>query len=159
MAGVPPHVPEDSWAVLLGDQIKEFNMGSVDAAVANVQKQVPECVAVGLVDMSTGMLLSYKTVDNHPQEVLDMVAAATGDMFNGPNIRAIEDMFRKRRNDKSISPYVKEIVMFSTNLLHVFQRGKKEENRVLVTVCRASANIGMVLSKSRTLLEAVEAAG
>lgn len=30
------------------------------------------CVASGVVDMSTGMLLSYETVDNHPPEVLDL---------------------------------------------------------------------------------------
>jgi len=35
----------------------------------------------GFVDMQTGMLLATKTVDSHPQEVLDLVAAATADIF------------------------------------------------------------------------------
>ena len=47
---------------------------SLDSALANVRSAVPECVACGLVDMKTGMLLGVKTVDSHPQEVLDLVA-------------------------------------------------------------------------------------
>lgn len=56
---------------------------SLDSALNKAQASVPECVAVGYVDMSTGMLLGVKTVDSHPQEVLDLVAAATADLFQG----------------------------------------------------------------------------
>jgi hypothetical protein len=70
---------------------------SLDQALADVIKNVPECLAAGWVDMSTGMLLGVKTVDSHPQEILDMVAAATGDLFQGSNVSAIESMWRRAR--------------------------------------------------------------
>ena len=65
---------------------------SLDVAIAALMKQVPDCVACGVVDISTGMLLGVKTTDSHPQEVLDLVAAATGDLFQGSNVIAIENM-------------------------------------------------------------------
>lgn len=131
----------------------------LDVAIANVQKNVPECVAVGFVDMKTGMLLGVKTVDSHPQEVLDLVAAATGDMFQGTNVMAIEQLFKRIRGVKDDgSHYFQEIIVNSDNLLHVFQRGKRNADMVLVTVCRVSANLGMVLAKARASLAAVEAA-
>ena len=131
----------------------------LDTALANVQRSVPECVAVGFVDMKTGMLLGVKTVDSHPQEVLDLVAAATGDLFQGPNVSAIESLFRKTRGVREDGKhYFQEIVVNSDNLLHVFQRCKHSVDMVLVTVCRASANLGMVLSKSRVALSSVESA-
>lgn len=131
----------------------------LDVAIANVQKNVPECVAVGFVDMKTGMLLGVKTVDSHPQEVLDLVAAATGDMFQGTNVMAIEQLFKRIRGVKDDgSHYFQEIIVNSDNLLHVFQRGKRNPDMVLVTVCRVSANLGMVLAKARGSLAAVEAA-
>ena len=49
---------------------------SFSAAIKSAQSNVPECVAVGYVDMTTGMLLDVNTVDSHPSEVLDLVAAA-----------------------------------------------------------------------------------
>jgi hypothetical protein len=39
--------------------------------------QIPECVVASYVDTATSMLLSVKTVDSHPQEVLDVLAAAS----------------------------------------------------------------------------------
>ena len=129
---------------------------SLDKGLNAAQSSVPECVAAGYVDMSTGMLLAVKTLDSHPQEVLDLVSAATADLFQGTNVRAIEEMFKKQRGVVDQVHYFQEIVVFSTNLIHVFLRGKKNKDHALVLVCRASANVGMVLSKSRMALPLVE---
>ncbi len=133
---------------------------SLDSALANAQRSIPECVACGYVDMKTGMLLGVKTVDSHPQEVLDLVAAATGDLYQGSNVTAIEKMFKKARGVADDGHhFFQEIIVFSDNLLHVFQRSKKNQDMVFVAVCRASANLGMALSKSRLALPEVEAEG
>lgn len=44
---------------------------SVETILTKTMKDVPKAIAAGVVDMSTGMLLGVKTVDSHPQEVLD----------------------------------------------------------------------------------------
>ncbi len=131
---------------------------SLDAQIANMVKNVPECVAAGVVDIQTGMLLGIKTIDSHPQEVIDLVAAATGDLFQGPNVNAIEDMFKKLRGVTDTHHYFQEIIIMSDNLVHVFQRGKKNEDVVVIVICRASASLGMILSKARTALPLLEAA-
>ena len=132
---------------------------SLENAVTEAQRTVPECVAAGVVDMKTGMLLAVRTVDSHPQEVLDLVAAATGDLFQGDNVVTIEKMFKKSRGVRDEEHhYFKEIVVFSDNLLHVFQRCKQNVDSVLVTVCRANVNLGMALVKARGALNAVESA-
>jgi hypothetical protein len=132
---------------------------SLDKALNQASSQIPECLAAGYVDMSTGMLLAVKTVDSHPSEVLDLVAAATADLFQGTNVTAIEKMFKKSRGlPQDDHHYFQEIIVFSQNLLHVFMRGKKNTNHAVVYVCRASANIGMVIAKSRISLATVEAA-
>jgi hypothetical protein len=108
--------------------------------------------------MKTGMLLGVKTLDSHPQEVLDLVAAATGELFQGPNVSAIENMFKKTRGvTDSKHHYFQEVIILSDNLIHVFQRCKKNEDLVMVAICRVSANMGMVLTKARSQLAPVEA--
>lgn len=131
---------------------------SLDTSLAKAQHSVPECVAAGYVDMSTGMLLGVKTVDSHPQEVLDLVAAATADLFQGQSVTSIEKLFRKSRGQpENGSHYFREIIVFSENLLHVFLRAKKKTDQAVVFVCRGNANIGMVLTKSRQLVAEIEA--
>lgn len=130
---------------------------SLDASLAKAQQEVPECVAVGYVDMSTGMLLAVRTVDSHPQEVLDLVAAATADLFQGKSVTAIEKMFRRSRGQgEDGRHYFNEIIVMSDNLLHVFQRSKKNGTHAAVFVTRANANIGMVLSRSRAMAREME---
>ena len=132
---------------------------SLDKALADAQANIPECVASGYVDMATGMLLGVKTVDSHPAEVLDLVAAATGDLFQGRNVVEIETLFDKSRGITGRQThYFQEIVVFSTNLIHVFVRSKKNPSHVAVFVSRISANVGMVLVRSRSSMTAIEAA-
>ena len=132
---------------------------SLDAALSQAQTEVPECVAIGYVDMETGMLLGVKTVDSHPQEVLDLVAASTADLFQGQSVTAIEELFRRSRGQgEDHHHYFNEIIVFSDNLLHVFLRGKKFPNQATVFVCRVTVNIGMALTKSRRVMPSIEEA-
>ena len=131
----------------------------LDAKLQKAVTSIPECVAAGFVDLASGMVLSIKTVDSHPQEVFELLAAATADMFQGPNVQAIEKVFRKARGLPEVSDhhYFQEIIVNSDNLIHVFLRGKRQL-QVACFVCRKGANLGMVLTKSRMALPEIEAA-
>lgn len=129
----------------------------LDNACTRAQSNVPDCVAAGYVDMGSGMLLGAKTVDSHPREVLDLVAAATADLFQGTNVTSIEKLFKKARGVKDDgSHYFHEIIVMSENLLHVFIRSKRNPDQAAVFVCRKSVNIGMALTKSRLSLPELE---
>lgn len=131
---------------------------SLDKTLNDAISQIPECVAAGYVDMTTGMLLGVKTVDSHPTEVLEIVSAATADMFQGSNVTMIENMFKKSRGVTGDDHhYFQEMMVLSDNLLHIFSRCKNNEDHVVVFVCRKSANMGMALAKVRSNLPNIEA--
>jgi len=129
----------------------------LDESLRKAQNEVPQCLAIGYVDMNTGMLLGIQSVEHHPQEVMDLVAAATADLFQGPNVTSIEKLFKKSRGvaDDGMH-YFREIVVLSQNLIHVFIRSKKQSDQAAVFVTRGNANVGMVISKSRMCMSAIE---
>lgn len=130
---------------------------SLKAQIVKAVNEIPECLAGGFVDISTGMLLDVKTVDSHPDEVLQLVAAATADLFAGKNVSMIEAFFKKSRGlEADDYHYFQEIIVNSDNLIHIFMRGKKNQDYVAVFVCRKSANLGMVLTKARAQLPLLE---
>ena len=133
-------------------------MSKLDDTLQRAMIGIPECVAAGFVDLSSGMVLSIKTVDSHPSEVFDMLAAATSDLFQGPNVVAIERVFKKSRGlpENVDQHYFQEIIVNSDNLIHVFIRGKRQQ-QVVCFVCRKGANLGMVLTKARLAMPDVEA--
>jgi hypothetical protein len=122
---------------------------SAETIVAKALAEVPKAVAAGITDMGTGMLLAYKTVDSHPQGVLDLLAAATKDLYEGDSVMNIEKTFKKVRGDNSTDHYFQEIIVNSKNLIHVFARLKSNQAMVLTVVTRAEANLGLVVAKSR----------
>ncbi|MGJ7505482.1 MULTISPECIES: hypothetical protein [unclassified Variovorax] len=132
-------------------------MSQLDNMLQKAVTSVPECVATGFIDLASGMLLGVKTVDSHPQEVIELLAAATADLFQGPNVVAIEKLFRTARGvSEDGQHYFQEVIVNSNNLIHVFLRGKRQQ-QVAVFVCRKGANLGMVLAKARMAMPEIEA--
>ncbi len=124
----------------------------VNSVVKYLRSEVPECLAAGVIDMSTGMLLSVETVDTHPPEVLDLLAATTLEMFQGRNVMMIEDIFKERRGVVSDRHYFQEILVNSENLAHLFLRAGSNDDIVVAVVCRKSVNVGMLFAQARRVL-------
>ncbi|MET7653591.1 MULTISPECIES: hypothetical protein [Streptomyces] len=120
--------------------------------VKSLRTDAPDCVASGVVDMATGMLLSYETVDNHPPEVLDLLAGATLDLFQGRTVVMIEDVFKERRGVQSENHFFQEILVNSENLTHLFVRMTEQQDVVAVVVCRKSVNVGMLFAQVRRVV-------
>jgi hypothetical protein len=131
---------------------------TLDDAIEKATSGIPECLAAGYVDIGSGLLLGIKTVDSHPTAVIDLVAAATADLFQGPNVSAVEAIFKKARGVENNRHYFQEIIVNSDNMIHIFLRGKKYSDYVAVFVCRNTANIGLALARSRLALPTIEAA-
>ncbi|MFG2312086.1 hypothetical protein ACGFS9_25980 [Streptomyces sp. NPDC048566] len=120
--------------------------------VKSLRTDAPDCVASGAVDMSTGMLLSYETVDNHPPEVLDLLAGATLDLFQGRTVQMIEDVFKERRGIETDRHFFEEILVNSENLTHLFVRMSEQQDVVAVVVCRKTVNVGMLFAQVRRVV-------
>jgi len=126
---------------------------SAENLVGTALSNVPKAVAAGVVDMGTGMLLAVKTVESHPQGVIDMLAAATKDLFEGDMVVNIENTFKKARGETSNEHYFREVIVTSRNLIHVFARLPSNQAVVLAVVTRLDANLGLVLNKVREAAE------
>ena len=128
-------------------------------ALQKSMRDIPDCVAAGYVELSTGMLLAVKTIDSHPHEVLELVAAASAELMQGSTVTAIEKLFRRTRGVKDDGQhYFQEMLVFSDSLLHVFLRARTNHDHIACFVCRKSVNVGMVLTKTRLAMVTLESA-
>jgi hypothetical protein len=124
---------------------------SADSIVKNVLATVPKAVAAGVVDIDSGMLLSIKTVESHPQKVLEVLAPATREMFEGEMVTTIENLFMKARGVESKEHYFQEMLVSSTHLWHYFGRLKSNSRVVVTVVTHADVNMGLMLMKAREI--------
>ena len=130
----------------------------VNNALKAFRRDVPEYLASGVVDMSTGMLLDADTLDDHPRDILDMLAAATADLFQGRTVSQVEQMWREQRGVGDEGHYFQEILIYSSNLVHLFMRSPSNGELVAAVVCRRNVNIGMLLAQARQAMRELEEA-
>ncbi len=124
-------------------------MADLSNALQTTIASIPECMAAGYIDISSGMLLGINSVDSQPSSVVELLAAATADLYQGVNVQIIEDIFKNARGLKEDNRhYFQEIIVHSDNLIHIFIRAKNQD-QVACFVCRRSANLGMALTKAR----------
>ncbi|GGK84319.1 hypothetical protein [Mangrovihabitans endophyticus] len=127
----------------------------VTDSVATFRVQVPECITAALVDMSTGMLLAVDTLEERPDDDLDLLAAATFDLLQGRNVRIIEDVFRGgAAGDR---PYFQEMLVNTDDLVHLFLRSARHPDLVAAVACRRQANIGMLFAQARMVMKQMDA--
>lgn len=122
---------------------------AVEQAIAALRAEAPGYLAAGVVDLSTGMLLGVHTTRQHPQDVLDVLAAAAADLFEGRRVGEIRRMWSHRGSSGREPQAFEEILLHSEDLVHLFVRSRAVTDLVTAVVCRRSANLGLLLSVGR----------
>src|SRR5215471_12557908 len=131
---------------------------TISNTIKQFREDVPDYVASGFVDLSTGMLLDVDTVGNHPREILDVVAAATAHLFEGRNVVQIEGLWKQYRGHTEGGHYFKEILVNSDHLVHLFMRSTSDPDIAAVVICTREVSVGMLFAQARQVMREYEAA-
>jgi hypothetical protein len=126
--------------------------------IKQFRENVPDYVASGFVDLSTGMLLDVDTVSNHPREILDVVAAATAHLFEGRNVVQIEGLWKQYRGQTEGGHYFKEILINSDHLVHLFMRSTSDLDIAAAVICTREVSVGMLFAQARQVMREYEVA-
>jgi hypothetical protein len=121
----------------------------------NILEKVDDCVAVGVVDLNTGMLMGvHHTVPYFTQAYLDAVAAAAVEMFRGKNVRRVEELLSQHRGEP-IKDSFEEIFISSPKVFH-FMATIKEKGAVVVMITKKTVNQGFGWAAVRNNLTAIQ---
>ncbi|MEM1004749.1 MAG: hypothetical protein AAGK26_05170 [Pseudomonadota bacterium] len=131
---------------------------SIETALTTALETIPDCVAAGYVDMETGMLLGTTATDAENAELLDILALAVANLFQGRGVRAFESLLKEAGTEEPEIPGFGEIAVFSKDRLTIFLRTREYPDHVVCYICNNSANVGLALTKSHLSLGAVAAA-
>ena len=131
-------------------------MGKIDDACRNIVSNVDGAVACGVVDLDTGMLLGIHNSSGYTQTLNEVVAAATMDMFRGPNIARIQQMVRAHRGlPENGENYFDEVHITSKNNFH-FAKTLRGGRAVLMLVTKKTTNIGMGWAQLKSNVPTIE---
>jgi hypothetical protein len=131
-------------------------MGKIDDACKEVCSKVDGASACGVVDLDTGMLLGVHNNSQYTQTLNEIVAAATMDLFRGPNVGRIEQMVRSHRGvAENGAHYFQEMHITSEHNYH-FAKTLKQGKAVIMLVTKKTTNIGMGWAQLKAVIPTVE---
>lgn len=134
----------------------ERRMGKMDDACREVVQKTDGAVACGIVDLDSGMLLGIHNSANYTQTLNEIVAAATMDLFRGPNVGRIEQMVRSHRSiPENGEHYFQEIHITSEHNYH-FAKTLKKGKAVIMLITKKTTNIGMGWAQLKSVIPMVE---
>jgi len=129
-------------------------MATTQEVCKQIQEKVDDCVAVGVVDLNTGMLMGvHHTVPYFTQAYLDAVAAASVEMFRGKTVRRVEELLSTQRGE-AIKDSFEEVFISSAKVFH-FMAIIKDKSAVVVMVTKKSTNQGAGWAALRTNQDAI----
>lgn len=141
---------------VIGDS-KEKSMSKIQEICQNIVNNVDDAVAVGVVDVETGMMMGvHHTVPYFTQTYLDAVAAAAVELFRGKMVRRVEELLGKHRG-KEVRDSFQEIFIKSTEVFH-FMATIPGKNSVIVLVTRKTTSQGMGWASLRSAVGDISAA-
>lgn len=129
------------------------------ADLERLVRGLPSGVAAGVVELSSGTPVAFSTLDQHSKREFDLLAAATSGLFHDTTVTAIERMDREHlASPAERREALQQVIVQSRHMLYLFLRCRRDPDLVLVSLCRADANLGLALMVAREALQRLEAA-
>jgi hypothetical protein len=124
--------------------------------MTRVMETVPACMAACWVDLAGRQLLLLRERDPGDIAVSNILGAAIADLFQGPKVQQIEEAFRRARGRAEELHYFREIFITTDDCVGVFLRSSSRMDRAFVVLTDKTVNLGMVLSRARSLMASTE---
>jgi hypothetical protein len=96
------------------------------------------------------MLLAVRVDGDRSGGELDLLASSAEMLFQGSRLPQLAHAFSDGES------LVQDVVVLSEGAAFIFQRCRRRPGVAVVTVSRATANLGMVLARARQALTSVE---
>ncbi|MGR3661845.1 MAG: hypothetical protein ACU0CA_11775 [Paracoccaceae bacterium] len=110
----------------------------------------PACSLIGLVDVSSGIVLCVSTEKKPPQEQLDSICASATQLFNSSSSKA----FSNALGGTQTAGLNEAIVMNTTNTC-LFLRSPVDSMEAMFCLCAPQIDIDNAMSSARTTLNRI----
>lgn len=132
-------------------------MVNIDEACRAVVAKTDGALAAGVVDLDSGILLGIHNAAAYTPALNELVAAATMDMFRGPNLGRVEQMVRMHKGlPENGEHYFQEVHITSAHNFHL-AKTLRGGSAVLMLVTKRTANLGMAWAQLKAAIPVIEA--
>jgi hypothetical protein len=130
----------------------------LDEALKEALASVPNCVAVGAVDLRSGTLLAMQAQEPRSQEVLNLMTQAITELFEAPLLQAFADIYagsHDRSGAQTGNPFT-ELLLLNDAHSYLLMRGREKPHLALLMIALKETPVGLLILRTRALLPQIE---
>ena len=116
----------------------------------DLRSAFPPCVAVGFVEVSSGIVLCVSTETKRPQEQLDALCSVAAQLFNSPAAKEITKAF-----DSDDLTALQQGVVFAETETCLFLRSPVDPMEAMFCLCETGIDVDDALKMARTTLDRI----
>lgn len=117
-------------------------------SLRHLKEALPNCVAVGVVDMNEGVVLEACDDGANARETLSPQATAARALLHTADARTAAAILDRARGGDGHATF-QDAVVGAENAVYVLQR--RDDARAVVAVFEGVTNLGRVIAETRTL--------
>ena len=129
----------------------------LDEALRKTMSDIPSCIAVGAVDLTSGTLLALQADEERSQEMLNVMTATVTELFEAPLLQAFSEIYASNAAENSgQSNQFTEVLLLNSQHSYLLLRGRKRADLAVIVITKKDTPAGLLMMKALAAMPAVE---
>lgn len=128
----------------------------LDDALQHAVLDIPNCIAIGAVDLTSGTLLALQSEQERPQEMLNVLTATITEMFEAPLLQAFAEIYAPAADDAARSNQFTELLLLNNHHNYLLLRGRKRQELAVIVITKKDTPAGLLMMKALAAMPGIE---
>ena len=131
----------------------------LDDALRFTMSEIPNCIAVGAVDLTTGTLLAIQAEEARSQEMLNIVTATVTELFEAPLLQAFAEIYAAGTDAAAAAGrQFTELLLLNNQHNYLLLRGRSHPSLAVIVVTTKETPVGLLMMKGLATMTSIEKA-
>lgn len=130
----------------------------LDESLQNAMSSVPNCIAIGAVDLTSGTLLALQADEERPQEMLNVMTSTVTELFEAPLLQAFSEIYSPDAEEKAKGKQFNELLLLNDHHNYLLLRGRERRQLAVIIIATKETPVGLLMMKGMAVLPSIEQA-
>lgn len=129
----------------------------LDQMLQKAMSEIPNCVAVGAVDLNAGTLLAMVSREDRSQEMLNIVTSTVAELFEAPLLQAFSEVYGgEAEGAQAAGRPFSELLLMNNQHNYLLLRGRSRARLAVIVVTTKETPVGLLMMRSIAIMPEIE---
>ena len=129
----------------------------LDKALRKAMSDIPNCVAIGAVDLASGTMLAIEAKEERSQEMLNVMTSAVTELFEAPLLQAFSEIYAPGANPSAdAGKQFTELLLLNNYHHYLLLRGRKRTQLAVIVITTKETPVGLLMMKALGAMPDIE---